>query len=110
MGETVPPSIAMLIVGSITNVSVAAMFIGGLIPAAVIAVCLMALILFRARRAGRREPPACAAFDRIVAPAWRAACRSSMPGLLLAGILSGFATPTEVAALRGRLWPRSSPW
>ena len=29
MGETVPPSIAMLIVGSITNVSVAAMFIGG---------------------------------------------------------------------------------
>ena len=41
MGETVPPSIAMLIVGSITNVSVAAMFIGGLVPAAVMAVCLM---------------------------------------------------------------------
>src|SRR5208337_4621098 len=50
MGETVPPSIAMLIVGSITNVSVAAMFIGGIIPAAVIAVCLMALIAIRARR------------------------------------------------------------
>jgi len=32
MGETVPPSIAMLIVGSITSVSVGAMFIGGLIP------------------------------------------------------------------------------
>src|SRR6266849_5403686 len=31
MGETVPPSIAMLIVGSITNVSVAGMFIGGLL-------------------------------------------------------------------------------
>src|SRR5580704_17634436 len=41
MGETVPPSIAMLIVGSITSVSVGAMFIGGLIPAAVMAVCLM---------------------------------------------------------------------
>ena len=54
MGETVPPSIAMLIVGSITNVSVAAMFIGGLIPAAVIALCLMALIAVRARRAGAR--------------------------------------------------------
>ena len=32
MGETIPPSIAMLIVGSITNVSVAAMFIGGSYP------------------------------------------------------------------------------
>jgi len=51
MGETVPPSIAMLIVGSITSVSVAGMFIGGLIPAAVMALSLMALIYVRARRA-----------------------------------------------------------
>ena len=50
MGETVPPSIAMLIVGSITNVSVAALFIGGLIPAAVMALCLAVLIYARARR------------------------------------------------------------
>jgi TRAP-type C4-dicarboxylate transport system permease large subunit len=34
MGETVPPSIAMLIVGSITNVSIAALLIGGMLPAA----------------------------------------------------------------------------
>src|SRR5260370_13465916 len=49
MGETVPPSIAMLIVGSITNVSVAGMFIGGLAPAAVMALCLKALIYVGAR-------------------------------------------------------------
>src|SRR6185437_8307339 len=52
MGETVPPSIAMLIVGSITNVSVAALSINGLAQAAVMALCLMALIYLRARRAG----------------------------------------------------------
>ena len=57
MGETVPPSIAMLIVGSITSVSVGAMFIGGLIPAAVMAVCLMVLIYVRARRAGTPRGP-----------------------------------------------------
>src|SRR5215472_14188056 len=55
MGETVPPSIAMLIVGSITSVSVAAMFIGGLIPAAVMALCLMVLIYWRARRANAQK-------------------------------------------------------
>ena len=49
MGETVPPSIAMLVLGSITTLSMAALFIGGLMPAAVIALCLMALILLRAR-------------------------------------------------------------
>src|SRR3984885_16116965 len=57
MGETVPPSIAMLIVGSITSVSVGGMFIGGLIPAAVMALCLMALIYVRARASGTPGAP-----------------------------------------------------
>src|SRR5579862_760501 len=59
MGETVPPSIAMLIVGSITSVSVGAMFIGGVIPAAVMAICLMILIYARARgQVAERTPRA----------------------------------------------------
>jgi tripartite ATP-independent transporter DctM subunit len=98
MGETVPPSVAMLIVGSITNVSVAAMFIGGLAPAAVIALCLMALIWFRARRAGAPLLPR-APLAVVVNSGLRALLPLLMPGLLLAGILSGAATPTEVAAL-----------
>jgi tripartite ATP-independent transporter DctM subunit len=98
MGETVPPSIAMLIVGSITNVSVAAMFIGGLIPAAVIALCLMALIALRARRAG--APPASRSPWRVIARSGLDAILPLlMPGMLLAGILLGLATPTEIAAL-----------
>ena len=98
MGETVPPSIAMLIVGSITNVSVAAMFIGGLMPAAVIALCLMALIAVRARRAGAR--PALRAPVRVITHAGlNAILPLLMPGMLLAGILLGLATPTEIAAL-----------
>ena len=98
MGETVPPSIAMLIVGSITNVSVAGMFIGGLMPAAVIALCLMALIAIRARRAGALPAPRAPA--RMVARAgFNAFLPLLMPGMLLAGILLGLATPTEIAAL-----------
>jgi tripartite ATP-independent transporter DctM subunit len=97
MGETVPPSIAMLIVGSITSVSVAGMFIGGLIPAAVMALALMALIYVRARRS---------ALPRVQRASTQAMLRAGagavlpllMPGMLLAGILLGLATPTEVAA------------
>lgn len=96
MGETVPPSIAMLVLGSITNLSIAALFIGGLAPAAVIAVCLMLLIWVRARKSATRHP-------------WvggRALLRASlgavlplvMPVGLIAGIVLGVATPTEVSA------------
>jgi tripartite ATP-independent transporter DctM subunit len=97
MGETVPPSIAMLIVGSITSVSLAALFIGGLIPAAVMAVCLMVLIYVRARRAGTpRVTPA--SFAAIFRAGLDAVLPLLMPAMLLGGILFGVATPTEVAA------------
>jgi tripartite ATP-independent transporter DctM subunit len=98
MGETVPPSIAMLIVGSITSVSVGAMFVGGLIPAAVMALCLMVLIHFRARLSGAPKTPR--ADRRTIARAGLGAILPLlMPAGLLAGILLGVATPTEIAAL-----------
>ena len=97
MGETVPPSIAMLIVGSITNVSVAAMFIGGLIPAAVMALGLVILIYVRARRAGTPVIPR-APLPEMLRAALAAILPLLMPGMLLGGILGGVATPTEVAA------------
>jgi tripartite ATP-independent transporter DctM subunit len=97
MGETVPPSIAMLIVGSITSVSLAAMFIGGIIPAAVMAVCLMVLIYVRARRAGAPRLPR-ASFPTIAWAGLGAVLPLLMPVILIGGILAGIATPTEVAA------------
>jgi tripartite ATP-independent transporter DctM subunit len=97
MGETVPPSIAMLIVGSITSVSVGAMFIGGVMPAAVIALCLMILIYARARRAGITRTPR-APLRTMVEAGLGAVLPLMMPAILLGGILLGIATPTEIAA------------
>jgi tripartite ATP-independent transporter DctM subunit len=98
MGETVPPSIAMLIVGSITNVSLGAMFIGGLIPAAVMALCLMLLIYLRARNSGAPRLPR-AGMNVVARAGLGAVLPLLMPGTLLAGILLGIATPTEIAAI-----------
>jgi tripartite ATP-independent transporter DctM subunit len=97
MGETVPPSIAMLIVGSITSVSVAGLFIGGLIPAAVMALSLMVLIDLRTRRAGTPRAPR-APLAATLRAGLGALLPLLMPGMLLTGILLGIATPTEVAA------------
>jgi tripartite ATP-independent transporter DctM subunit len=93
MGECIPPSLAMLVLGSVTSLSVAALFAGGLIPAAVIALCLMLLIWFMSPR--RTRAPRTVRLGRL---ALGAVIPFSMPVFLFAGILLGFATPTEVSA------------
>jgi tripartite ATP-independent transporter DctM subunit len=97
MGETVPPSIAMLVLGSVTTLSMAALFIGGLIPAAVVALCLMGLIFMRAAR-GPSQAHQRAPLRVIAATGLRAILPLMMPVILFAGILLGIATPTEVSS------------
>ena len=96
MGETVPPSIAMLILGSITSLSIAALFSGGLIPAAVIGICLMILIYFRARWANTPTTPR-ASLQTMGQRGLAAIPALVMPVLLFGGIIYGIATPTEVS-------------
>jgi tripartite ATP-independent transporter DctM subunit len=97
MGETVPPSIGILVLGSITALSTGALFAAGLIPAAVIALCLMLLIYLRAGRMRVRSSPRVDALQ-LRGLAVRAIIPFSMPAMLFAGIFTGFATPTEVSA------------
>ena len=97
MGECVPPSIAMLVLGSITSLSMGALFAAGLIPAAVIAFCLMLLVYARSARGGVRNP-ARITMRRHMSLATDAIIPLSMPAFLFIGIFTGFATPTEVSA------------
>ena len=96
MGETVPPSIAMLVLASVTTLSIGALFVAGLLPAGVMAVCLMALIWYRSRH---REPSP----DRYTPRQKTVAGLIAIPALvapliLIGGIVSGIATPTEVSS------------
>src|SRR5437879_1637835 len=52
MGILVPPAIFMIVLGQIMDTSVVAIFLGGFIPAAVTAACLMTVILIEAHRLG----------------------------------------------------------
>jgi len=97
MGETVPPSIAMLVLGSITSLSIAALFIGGLIPAAVIGLCLMILIYVRARIANAPRVPR-ASRKTLGNASLAAVLPLLLPLLLFGGIMFGIATPTEISS------------
>jgi tripartite ATP-independent transporter DctM subunit len=96
MGETVPPSIAMLVLASVTSLSIGTLFAAGLLPAAVMALCLMMLIHFRSR--GRARTAATHSSREIVRAGVSAIPALVAPLILIGGIVSGIATPTEVSS------------
>ena len=98
MGILVPPCILMIIIGAIANVSVAALFAGGFIPAMVLAMAIMLYIYVRARRGGM-GPSQPSSLREV----WRtfidALIPLGLPIIIFGGILGGVFTPTEAAAV-----------
>lgn len=97
MAETIPPSIAMLVLGSVTPISIGTLFLAGLLPAAVIAVFLMVLIYLLARKRGEVPMPRASA-RTLGASAAAAILPLAMPLFMVLGIKFGIATPTEISA------------
>jgi tripartite ATP-independent transporter DctM subunit len=97
MGETIPPSLVMIVLGSISSLSIGALFLAGLLPAAVMALCLVLTIYVQAVRSKEARPP------RSSFAAMRRATLNAVPALfvpvvLIAGIVKGIASPTEVSS------------
>jgi len=97
MGESIPPSIAILALGSATSVSTGALFLAGLLPAATIAACLMVVVYVRALMSGAPAAPAATRATRLKA-ALQAVVPLLMPVLLIGGIVAGIGTPTEISS------------
>lgn len=98
MSETIPPSIAMLVLGSVTPISIGTLFIAGLLPAAVIALFLMVAIYFLAWRRGTPRAPR-ADLAEVLKASGGAVLPLIMPVIMIVGIKFGYATPTEVSAV-----------
>ncbi len=97
MGETIPPSLVMMVLASITTLSVATFFVAGVVPAALLGFCIMVIIFHRARKL---KWPQCAKTTwpqraKITALAFPALL---VPVILIVGIVGGIATTTEVSS------------
>ncbi len=98
MSETIPPSLVLITIGSVTGVSIAALFTGGLMPALVLA----AALAFIARWRGRNED-----MGGVVRPPWSVIGRAfvvALPALVLpfvirTAVIEGIATATEVSTI-----------
>jgi tripartite ATP-independent transporter DctM subunit len=98
MGETIPPSLVMMVLASITTLSVGSFFIAGIVPAAVLGICLMLIVYLRARKLNW---PRCAPVswpDRVKISV-RALPALLVPIILIVGIVGGIATTTEVSSI-----------
>ncbi len=98
MSETIPPSLAMLVLGSVAPISIGTLFIAGLLPAAVIAALLMILNYVLSRRSNMATVPRASGAELLRASGG-AILPLVMPVIMVIGIRFGIATPTEVSAV-----------
>jgi C4-dicarboxylate transporter DctM subunit len=98
MGETIPPSLALLVLGSITTLSVGSLFVAGIVPATVLAVVLIVAALIRSRIKGfvKGSPFSLRRALRSIPLALPALM---VPVIVIGGIVGGIASPTESASL-----------
>jgi len=98
MGILIPPAIAMVVYGVIGSVSIGCLFVAGVMPALLMAVGLMVLIAWQARRHGWPRAPR-ASRREVGRASGEAILSLLMIVVVLGGIRLGLFTPTEAAAV-----------
>lgn len=97
IGVIIPPSIPMVVYSGLTNASVAALFIGGMIPGILIGLTMMLIVSVIGRK--RNFPKYKRAGFRKVWGLFRQSFPALLtPVIIVGGITTGWYTPTEAAA------------
>ncbi|MDM0079311.1 TRAP transporter large permease subunit [Variovorax sp. J31P179] len=98
MSETIPPSLVLITIGSVTGVSIAALFTGGFMPAVVGALAMAAVIFLKSRRQSLDGVRRATAAEIVKAFAF-ALPAVILPFVIRAAVVEGVATATEVSAI-----------
>jgi tripartite ATP-independent transporter DctM subunit len=96
--ETIPPSLVLITIGSVTGVSIAALFTGGLLPGVVLAITLSALVWWRYRGEDLSHVKR-ATSGEIVRSFIIALPALALPFVIRAAVVEGIATATEVSTI-----------
>jgi C4-dicarboxylate transporter DctM subunit len=99
LGILIPPSNPMIIYGVVANVSVAGLFLAGIVPGVLIATGLAGYCLVVGWRRGYRASGVFFAWGPFARALWEGKAALFMPVIVLGSIYLGFATPTEASML-----------
>ena len=95
----IPPSIAFVVYASITGVSIADMFAGGILPGILMGLALIFVIMIEVRKNGIQPTTKKASWGERFRAFGDAFWGFLMPVIILGGIYGGVFTPTEAAAV-----------
>ncbi|WP_299843570.1 TRAP transporter large permease [uncultured Jannaschia sp.] len=116
VGPIIPPSVPMIIVGSLAGISVGQMFVAGAIPGILMGLAMMVTcyVISRRRNFPRQDWQG---WGEVLRAFGSASWALAMTGLIIYGLLSGLATPTETAIIAsvyallvGGVIYRELPW
>lgn len=98
--STIPPGIALIVYGYVNNVSIGRLFLAGVVPGVLMAICMMLLVSRQCRRQGHQPPRK----EQVSRREWVSVTRAGLIALLLpvvviGGIRIGVFTPTEAGAM-----------
>jgi tripartite ATP-independent transporter DctM subunit len=100
LGPIIPPSIPMVVYAlAAGGVSIAGLFIAGMIPGIVLGLGMMAIAYVIAKRRGYPVRPHTVTWREFLAEMWDVLPALLMPVIILGGILGGIFTATEAAAV-----------
>jgi C4-dicarboxylate transporter DctM subunit len=100
MGMMIPPCLNMVVLGAISNISIAGLFMGGFLPGFLMALTLMVVIYYQSAKGvlpgaeGKR-----ATFRAILVSFRESVIPLMMPVIIFGGIFSGIFTATEAASV-----------
>jgi tripartite ATP-independent transporter DctM subunit len=99
IGPIIPPSIPMLVYASVMNVSVAGLFLAGVVPGVIMGLCLMVIvwIISSKRSYGVKTP--FPGFKKVLQSTINAIPALLMPIIILGGMLGGYFTATQASAI-----------
>ncbi len=99
LGPVIPPSIIMVVYAVVAECSIGELFIAGIVPGVLMGGADILIVLWQAYRKGYSRAPRRATFMEFLRKTKEAFLALLAPGIILAGILTGFVTPTEAGIL-----------
>ncbi len=100
IGPIIPPSILMIVIGYVTDTSIARLFLAGIIPGLLIGLVLMFVSYLHAIRGGQAYLSSTRfSLREVLATGKKALPGLGLPFIIVFGILGGIFTATEAAAV-----------
>ena len=100
LGVIIPPSLCMIVLGSVTNLQVSELFIAGIVPGCLVGICIAIIAYFICRKTGFGESDVTKfSLKNLGKATVDAGLALLIPVIIVGGILFGVFTPTEASVI-----------